>query len=84
MFSTNQEDAVVADVDVDQWLEGWVENNLNSPGSAEAKADMRDQAAACAVAATTDGISIAELKEAAGGDLERYLLDRQNASRIPK
>jgi hypothetical protein len=74
----------MADVDVDQWLEGWVENNLTSPGYAEAKADMRDQAEACAVAATTDGISIAELKEAAGGDLERYLLDRHNASRTPK
>jgi hypothetical protein len=28
MFSEKQEDATVADVDVDQWLEGWVENNL--------------------------------------------------------
>lgn len=33
----------------------------------------------CAAQATTDGISIAELKEAAGGDLEQYLVDRQNA-----
>lgn len=32
----------MADVDVDQWLEGWVENNLNSSGHAETKADMRD------------------------------------------
>ena len=84
MFSAKQEDAIVADVDVDQWLEGWVENNLHFPGHAEAKADMRDQAEACAVAATTDGISIAELKEAAGGDLEQYLVDRQNASHTPK
>ena len=84
MFSEKQEDAIVADVDVDQWLEGWVENNLNSLGSAEAKADMRGQAEACAVQATTDGISIAELKEAAGGDLERHLLDRQKALKAPK
>lgn len=69
----------MADVDVDQWLEGWVENNLNSHSYAEAKADMHDQAEACAIAAITDGISIAELKEAAGGDLEQYLLDRKNA-----
>ena len=74
----------MADVDVDQWLEGWVENNLNSTDAAEVKADMRDQAEACAVAATTDGISIAELKEAAGGDLEQYLLDRQSALRTPQ
>lgn len=74
----------MADVDVDQWLEGWVENNLNSPEHAETKADMRDQAEACAVAATADGISIAELKEAAGGDLEQYLVDRQNALHAPK
>lgn len=74
----------MADIDVDQWLEGWVENNLNFPDHSETKADMRDQAEACAVAATTDGISIAELKEAAGGDLEQHLLDRQNASRTSK
>jgi hypothetical protein len=69
----------MADVDVDQWLEGWVENNLTSPGHVKAKAEMRDKAEACAVEATADGISIAELKEAAGGDLEQYLVDRQNA-----
>ncbi|KQQ11506.1 protein of unknown function [Methylorubrum extorquens] len=77
---TNQEDVIdIADVDVDQWLEGWVENNLTSPGYVEAKAEMRDQAEACAVAAKSEDISIAVLKEAAGGDLEAYLLDRQNA-----
>lgn len=69
----------MADVDVDQWLEGWVENNLTAPGYVEAKAEMRDQAEACAVEATNEGITIAELKEAAGGDLEEYLLNRQNA-----
>jgi hypothetical protein len=69
----------MADVDVDQWLEGWVENNLTAPGYVEAKAELRDQAEACAVEATSEGISIAELKEAAGGDLEAYLLSRQNA-----
>jgi hypothetical protein len=69
----------VADVDVDQWLEGWVENNLNAPGYVREKADMRDQAEACAVEATSEGISIAELKAAAGGDLEEYLVGRQNA-----
>jgi hypothetical protein len=84
MFGEKQEDAIVADVDVDQWLEGWVENNLNSLSSAEAKADMRDQAEACAIQATTDGISITELKDAAGGDLERYLLDRQKARKTSK
>ncbi|GEL42272.1 hypothetical protein MEX01_28630 [Methylorubrum extorquens] len=69
----------MSDVDVDQWLEGWVENNLTAPGYVEEKAAMRDRAEACAVEATSEGISIAELKEAAGGDLEAYLLDRQNA-----
>lgn len=42
---------------------------------------MRDQAEACTAAATSDGISITELKEAADGDLEQHLVDRQNASR---
>lgn len=79
MLGSKQEENDMADVDVDQWLEGWVENNLTAPGYVEAKAAMRDQAEACAVEATSEGISIAELKEAAGGDLEAYLLDRRNA-----
>jgi hypothetical protein len=61
-----------------EWLEGWVNGNLNLPGHQEKKAAMRDGAAACAEQAKAAGISIAELKEAAGGDLEIYLLDRQN------
>jgi hypothetical protein len=60
------------------WLERWVEENINSPGYVQDKASMRDQAGTCAVQATAAGITIAELKEAAGGDLERYLVSRQN------
>ena len=49
MLDAKQKENGMADVDVDQWLEGWVENNLTAPGYVEAKAELRDQAEACAV-----------------------------------
>ena len=59
------------------WLEEWASIRLDKPGYAARKADMRLDAEACAHEAETMGISIAELKEAAGGDLETFLMDRQ-------
>ena len=70
----------MADIDAQQWLEQWVESNLDAHEHAERKSDMRDQAKACAEEAQADGISIAELKGAAGDDLEIYLVRRQNAA----
>lgn len=70
----------MSDIDAQQWLEQWVESNLDAHEHAERKSDMRDQAKACAEEARADGISIAELKEAADDDLETYLVRRQNAA----
>jgi len=61
------------------WLENWVEEHLGVPGYAEDKAAMRECAKLCAADAIAAGISISQLKEAAGGDLEAYLLEQQNA-----
>jgi hypothetical protein len=66
-------------LDAKQWLQDWAERNLAAPGYVETKSSMREQAKACAADALAAGLSIAQLKEAAGGDLEIYLGDRQNA-----
>ncbi|MGF9566744.1 hypothetical protein AAIH70_24840 [Neorhizobium sp. BT27B] len=42
------------------------------------KADFRDQAKVLVESAGAEGFTVAEIKEARGGDVERYL-DRQNA-----
>ena len=48
----------MADIDVVQWLEQWVELNLHSQGHVERKAEMHDQAKACAEQAKGAGVSI--------------------------
>ena len=70
----------MADVDVAQWLEQWVEEHLDDSRRVGRKAEVHVQAKACAEEARSAGISIAEIKDAADGDLEAYLLQRQNAA----
>ena len=70
----------MAGIDVVQWLEQWAELNLHSQGHVERKAEMHDQAKACAEEAKAAGIPIVELKDAAEGDLEAFLVRRQNAA----
>ena len=70
----------MADIDVVQWLEQWVELSLHSLGHVERKAEMHDKAKACAEEAKAAGIPIVELKDAADGDLEAFLVRRQNAA----
>jgi hypothetical protein len=62
----------------EEWLEQWVEENLNSPVYVDSKSIMRDQAAACMEEAKAAAHSIADIKAAAGGDLETYLVRQQN------
>lgn len=74
----------MADIDVTQWLEQWVEEHLTSSVHVDRKSEMRDWAKACADDAQANGISIAELKEAANGDLETFLVERQNVASSDK
>lgn len=67
----------MSDISVRSWLERWAAVRLDTPGYAARKADMRTDAEACAHEAQDVGISIAELKAAADGDLEIFLMDRQ-------
>jgi len=43
------------------------------------KADFRDQAKVLVESAGSEGFTVAEIKEACGGDVELYLLNQQNA-----
>ncbi len=69
----------MADVDVEQWLEGWVENNLGGASVAQPATDVNRQAEVCIAEAAVAGISSDELTMAAGGNLATYLADRQVA-----
>jgi len=66
------------DIDANKWLDNWVEENLQVPQYYDHKSEMAEDAATCRAAAEIDGISNKDLNAAAGGDLERYLLNAQN------
>lgn len=63
----------------EEWLETWAEENLQTPGYYEDKAHMKFEAVQCREQAKADGISETDLVEAAGGDIEAFLLKEQNA-----
>jgi hypothetical protein len=67
-------------VDAKKWLEEWAERNFAGPGHVEAKSQVREVAKACAADALSAGLTIADLKEAACGDLEVWLGDRRNTA----
>ncbi|WP_313200305.1 hypothetical protein [Rhizobium sp.] len=61
------------------WLDDRIQEIIRSPALHDDKADFRDQAKVLVESARADGFSVAEIKEACGGDVERYLLDQLNA-----
>jgi nitrate/nitrite transporter NarK len=63
----------VLEVDLDQWLEGWVENNFSGPGAAQSATELQSQADVRTAGAAVAG----ELVRAAGGNLASYLAERQ-------
>ena len=68
----------MADVNVEEWLANWIEENLKSPQYYSSPEDMGGEAASCRADALQAGITTNALNEAAGGNLEAYLLDAQN------
>ncbi len=68
----------MSNIDVAQWLEQWVESYLGDRAHVGSKAETHDQAKACVEEALAAGISVAEVKDAADGDLEAYLVERRN------
>jgi glutathione S-transferase len=65
---------------VEEWLEDWVDTNINGPRRCENKSEMRDDAEACRAAAKKAGIAAQQLLKAANGDLEAFLCGRQNGA----
>jgi hypothetical protein len=65
-------------VDPEKWLDLCVGEHLIVPVFVSDKDAMRDAAKECIVGALDAGISILQLKGAAGGDLEAFLLKRNN------
>src|SRR5437763_20089 len=65
------------DVDVEQWLEGWVDENLLTPVYPGGQNAMAAEAASCRADARAVGIRPRDLAAAAGGDLEAYLFRAQ-------
>jgi len=66
-------------MDAEEWLENWVAENLNTPGWRENKREMGTEADTCRAEAAAAGSSVADLTEAAGGDLEGYLFRAKNS-----
>lgn len=64
---------------VNDWLDDRIQEIINSPGFHGNKAEFRDQAKVLVESGESEGFTIAEIKEACGGDVERYLLEQQNA-----
>ena len=52
----------MADVDVDQGLEGWVENNFDGPGAVQSTAEVQSQADVCTAEAAVAGITSHSLR----------------------
>ena len=65
--------------DVVQWLEDWVDENLQTVGYHEDRDLMSSESSRCRADAAAAGIHEADLLAAAGGDLAAFLLAEQNA-----
>jgi hypothetical protein len=64
-------------------IETWLENHRERFGideRAKEKSDFRDAARLLVTAAEADGYTVQEVKDGCGGDVETYLLNRQQRS----
>lgn len=64
---------------IDEWLEEHVSGFLGQPAFSESKAEFREAAQLLVSEATSAGYSVQDIKEACDGDVETYLMHRQNA-----
>jgi hypothetical protein len=64
---------------INDWLVDRIQEIINTAGFHERKAEFRDEAKALVEEAEAEGFTVAEVKQACGGDVESYLLDQQNA-----
>ncbi|MFP3547343.1 hypothetical protein SB748_28435 [Rhizobium sp. SIMBA_035] len=66
-------------MNIRDWLDDRVQEIVDLSGHHAEKSDFRHQAKALVEAGVDEGFSIADIKDACAGDVERYLLDHQNA-----
>jgi len=64
---------------ISDWLDDRVQEIIGTPGIHDRKADFQEQAKLLWLQAEIAGFTVAQLKEACGGDVEQYLLEQQNA-----
>ncbi|SFB57263.1 hypothetical protein SAMN03159496_05276 [Rhizobium sp. NFR07] len=64
---------------ISDWLDDRVQEIIGPPGIHDRKADFQEQAKLLWLQAEVAGFTVAQLKEACGGDVEQYLLEQQNA-----
>jgi hypothetical protein len=64
---------------INDWLDDKLQEIFDEPGFHEKKSHFKSQAKSLYLAAEAAGYSVAELKDACGGDVERFLLEQQNA-----
>jgi hypothetical protein len=64
---------------ISDWLDDRMQEIFDEPGFHEKKSDFQSQAKSLCLAAEAAGYSVADLKNACGGDVEQFLLEQQNA-----
>ena len=65
--------------DINEWLENNTESFLGDLTFSEEKSEFRDAAKALVEQAQSAGYTIEQIKDACDGDVETYLMDRQNS-----
>ncbi|MFP3547017.1 hypothetical protein SB748_26710 [Rhizobium sp. SIMBA_035] len=64
---------------ISDWLDDRMPEIFDDSGFHEQKSDFQPHAKSLWLAAEAAGYSVAQLKEACGGDVEQFLLEQQNA-----
>ncbi|WP_075292827.1 hypothetical protein [Pararhizobium arenae] len=64
---------------IDKWLEKHVDGYLRDTGFCQSKAEFRDAAQALVAQAQEHGFTVQQVKVACRGDVETFLMERQNA-----
>jgi hypothetical protein len=72
----------MAGIDVLDWLDNWVDENIETPGSVDAPSQIGVVVARCRADAEAAGISTEALYEAVGGDLSAYILGGAKTSEL--
>ncbi|TAX39141.1 hypothetical protein [Rhizobium leguminosarum] len=65
--------------DIEDWLDEKIDEIVHTPGLYEDASYFEREAEGLKAAAKSDGIAEADLIDACGGDIAKYIMNRQNA-----